>query len=110
MQSVQSSLEKTERAKEDKEKERIKIERIMAKYKDTLQQLPERAVVMYTDGGYEIVKEEGNSHPTCGWGVSIRLRMRTYPNKAERQRHGWKAADIQADLAVSTYMIQDIAP
>ena len=71
----------------------------MQKYKETLQQLPERAIVMYTDGGFEIVKDGDSTCPKCGWGVSIRLRMRTYPSASEQQRHGWRAADIQVDLA-----------
>jgi ribonuclease HI len=82
-----------------KKKEKANIERIMRKYKEKLQQLPDRTIVMYTDGGYEIVKERDSSHPVCGWGVSIRLRMRRYPEEKERNRHGWKTADIQADLA-----------
>lgn len=72
----------------------------MQKYKETLEALPERAVVMYTDGGYQYVEPKGAAaYELCGWGVSIRLRMRRYPNKEERERHGWRTEDIQTDIA-----------
>jgi ribonuclease HI len=90
---------KAEQDKQNKEKEKMKIEKIMQKYKEKLRQLPERAMVMYTDGGYEIIEENKNKYPVCGWGVSVRLRMRSYPSEQERKRHGWKAADIQTDIA-----------
>ena len=55
---------------------------------------------MYTDGGYEYVEPEGKAaYELCGWGVTIRLRMRRYPNKEERERHGWRTEDIQTDIA-----------
>ena len=55
---------------------------------------------MYTDGGYEVVHEKDKApYELCGWGVSIRLRMRKYPSEEERVRHGWSTEDIQADIA-----------
>ena len=46
---------------EREEKEKRKIERIMQKYKETLEALPGRAVLMYTDGGYQYVEPEGRA-------------------------------------------------
>ena len=53
---------------------------------------------MYTDGGYEYVEPEGEAaYELCGWGVSIRLRMRRYQQQTDAAGRATQTCSVLRD-------------
>jgi hypothetical protein len=61
------------------EKEQVNRTKIMEKYMTTLESLPDASLVIYTDGGW--TKPGKHQAEECGWGYSVRIRYREYPQQ-----------------------------